>query len=392
MTAVGDLLAVTSTRERLAVTAAIIAAAVLVALVTPYLVRRSGRAVSRRLAESSAGGRVREEIAEAGVRWSPPTGLLVRAFQAGVLAAAAVALVAVWGYVGVALGVVGAALAAVPLAARLFTTVALVAGAIVAVRVIESRLDEYVEESETLNRHQQGIVFRVLQVVLFVAAALGALSLWNVNLEGLLVGAGFLGIVVGMAARQTLGSLVAGFVLMFSRPFEIGDWVEIDDQEGIVTDITIVNTRIRNFDDETVILPNDRVSNATVVNRTKRNRLRVRARVGVDYDADLDRAEAVAEEAVEGVDRVMRVPSPQVVPVELSDSAVTLELRFWIDKPSARRRWQARAGVIRAVKAAFDEEGIKIPFPQRELTGREESGGFRVNEGEGVERPPSPED
>jgi small conductance mechanosensitive channel len=389
VSAVGRLAALVEfagTRERLAVTAVVVVLTVLLALLLPPVLGRGVAVLRRRFSEADIGDQLERGSAAVGVEWEMASWAVTRLLQVGVLGVAGVALLVLWGRVGTALFVVTVVAAAFPYAAKLAVTVVLLAGAVVLTRLLQTRLDAYVEDSEHLNRHQQGVAFRVGQVVVFVAVGLAALSLWEVDLGGLLVGAGFLGIVVGMAARQTLGSLIAGFVLMFARPFEIGDWVAIGDHEGIVTDITIVNTRIRNFDDETVILPNDSVSNATVVNRTKRNRLRLRARVGIDYDADVERAEAVAEEAIQSVDRVMRVPAPQVVPVSFGDSAVTLELRFWIDKPSARRRWQARAGVIRAVKAAFEEAGIKIPFPQRELSGRAETDGFRVRDGEAAER------
>ncbi len=221
-------------------------------------------------------------------------------------------------------------------------------------------------------------MFRVLQVLVVTAAAVGALTVWGVNLGGLFVGAGFLGIVIGTAARTTLGSLIAGFVLMFSRPFELGDWVALDGQEGIVADITIVNTRIRNQYGEEIVLPNDKVANATITNRSRLGQLRLSVDVGVDYDADLERAETVVLEALEGVSTVLSNPTPQVVPKSLGDSAVVLECRFWIDNPSAARRTVATAAVVREVKTALDEADVKIPYPQRELLGREEAGGFRV--------------
>ena len=198
------------------------------------------------------------------------------------------------------------------------------------------------------------------------------------RLGGLLVGAGFLGIVVGMAARQTLGAVLAGFVLMFSRPFEIGDWVQVGEQEGIVTHISIVNTRIQTFDGEYVMLPNDEVSSKPITNRTRKGRLRVEVEVGVDYEADPSRAADVALSAVKELDEVLTVPTPQVVGKRFADSSVVLGVRFWIDNPSARRKWRAQTAVIDAVKAAFSAEGIKIPFPQRELTGRVEEGGFHL--------------
>jgi small-conductance mechanosensitive channel len=242
---------------------------------------------------------------------------------------------------------------------------------------------ELADGQRAITEHQREIIYRVSQVSLYTLAGLFVLGgLFRVDLGGLLVGAGFLGIVVGLAARQTLGALLAGFVLMFSRPFEIGDWVEIGDHEGIVTDITIVTTRMQTFDGEYVMVPNDVVSAESVVNRSRKGRLRIEVDVGIDYDADPRRAADIARDAVGEIDSVMSVPTPQVVVKEFVDSAVLLGVRVWIDNPSARRKWRTRTAVVGAVKEAFEREGVKIPFPQRELMGREETGGLVVSEGE----------
>lgn len=238
-------------------------------------------------------------------------------------------------------------------------------------------VDNIVSRRDAFDEHEVEITYRVVQITLWVAAISVVLGLWNVDLTGVLVGAGFLGIVVGMAARQTLGAVLAGFVLMFARPFEIGDWVQIGDNEGIVTDISIVNTRVQTFDGEFVMVPNDIVSGQEVVNRSRKGRLRIEVEVGVDYDTDVPMAKELAGEAMDDLDAILSVPTPQVVVKQFGDSAIVLGCRFWIDKPSARRKWRARTAVVEAVKAHFDEAGVKIPFPQRELTGREETGGFR---------------
>ncbi|WP_246045701.1 mechanosensitive ion channel family protein [Halorussus ruber] len=255
---------------------------------------------------------------------------------------------------------------------------AVAAGAYIVTGFVKTAIDRLVEEQDTISQHQSEIVYRVSQLTIYVSAGAIILGMWDVDLSGLLVGAGFLGIVVGMAARQTLGALLAGFVLMFSRPFEIGDWVEIDGEEGIVTDISIVNTRIQTFAGEYVMIPNDIVSGEKIVNKSRKGRLRIEVEVGVDYDADVERAADLAEETMKDLDEVLTVPTPKVVLKEFGDSAVTLVLRCWIDKPSARRQWRARTAIIQSVKRTFDSEGIKIPFPQQELTGREESGGFQL--------------
>jgi small conductance mechanosensitive channel len=263
---------------------------------------------------------------------------------------------------------------------RLALTVAFFVGVYVATGFIDDTVEEFMKRRDGITDHQAEITFRILQISLYVAALVAALGFWNVDLSGLLIGAGFAGIVLGMAARQTLGAVIAGLVLMFSRPFEIGDWVKIGDNDGIITDITIVNTRMQTFDGEYVMLPNDYVGSSEIVNRSRKGRLRIHVEVGVDYTTDIEHAMDVAKEAMTDLDDILSVPRPQVVLKEFSSSSVVLDLRFWIDKPSARRRWRAQTAVIREVKSAFDEAGIKIPFPQREVSGRAETGGFRVRE------------
>jgi small-conductance mechanosensitive channel len=134
-----------------------------------------------------------------------------------------------------------------------------------------------------------------------------------------------------------------------------------------------------------VILPNERVANATITNRTTHGRLRLSVDVGVDYDADIEAAEAVVQKTLEeDISGILANPTPQVVPTSLGDSAVVLECRFWIDHPSAAKRAMTTARVVRSVKAALDDAGIKIPYPQRELLGREETDGFRVSRERGI--------
>jgi small-conductance mechanosensitive channel len=281
----------------------------------------------------------------------------------------------------------------VSIVTRMGVTVLLFVGVYVLGGFVKDFIHDLTEDATALTRHQTELIFRSTQVTLYVFTGMIALSIWNVDLSGLLLGAGFLGIVVGLAAQQTLGSLIAGFVLMIARPFEIGDWVRISKREGIVTEISILNTRIQTFDGEYVEVPNDVVSSAEIVNRTRKGRLRIRLEVGVDYDTDLDLAVDTATEAMRDVNEILSVPQPQVVMKEFGNSEVVLGLRFWIDKPSSRRRWRAQTAVIRAVKTAFNREGIVIPFPQRELSDRSEEAGFRpVGETAVTDAPPAPEE
>ncbi|GGL23219.1 hypothetical protein GCM10009037_03410 [Halarchaeum grantii] len=265
--------------------------------------------------------------------------------------------------------------------ARAFVSLAIAALTYVATGVIRRAIENVAKRRDGITDHEVEITFRLVQVGIYLVLTFVLLRIWGVDLSGFLIGAGFLGIVLGMAARQTLGAVLAGFVLMFARPFEIGDWVEVGENEGIVTEISIVNTRIQTFDGEYVMLPNDYVGSQEVINRSRKGRLRLHVEVGVDYGADVDQAVEVAEEAMRDVEEVLSVPRPQAVLTSFGDSAVTIDLRFWIDKPSARRKWRAHTAIISAVHETFDEHDIKIPFPQRELSARPEAEGLRVRDG-----------
>ena len=254
---------------------------------------------------------------------------------------------------------------------ELVLTAVLLGGAYALIGFVGRLIDALASRRVAISEHQREVLYRLTQVSLWAVVGLVIVTLFTNDPSSLLVGAGFVGIVVGMAARQTLGAVLAGFVLMFSRPFEIGDWVEIGENEGIVTGITVVNTRLQTFDGEHVLLPNDEVTSRAITNRTRKGRLRIEIEVGVDYGCDPDRAADVALEAVRELDEILEVPTPQVVAKRFADSSVVLGVRVWIGEPSARRRWRARTAVVGAVHGAFENEGIEIPFPQRSLTLRE---------------------
>ena len=285
-------------------------------------------------------------------------------------AVGAITLIAVWDRSGALFETAQSALSADQLS-NVVLAVILLAIAYALTDFFGGVIREIGAESGSISQHQREVILRITQLTVYTSAILAVVGLFTDNVGSLLVGAGFLGIVVGMAARQTLGAILAGFVLMFSRPFEVGDWVEVGDHEGTVTEISIMSTRLRSFDGEVVTMPNDDVRSGPIVDRSRRNRLRIEIEVGVDYDTDLERAAAVIEEAVAGVEDVAEMPEPNAVTKRFDDSAVVFGLRYWIRNPSMRKRWRTQTAAMEAIKAALDEEGIVIPFPQQTLSARE---------------------
>ena len=312
--------------------------------------------------------------------------LLLSTTVAGVTAVGVLSLIVVWERSGALVDAVRSAAIADQLS-NIVLAVVLLASAYAVTDFLGGVIRELSVESTAISEHQEEVLRRVVQLSVYLVVALVTIGLFTDNVGSLLVGAGFLGIVVGMAARQTLGAVLAGFVLMFSRPFEVGDWVSIGDHEGTVTEISIINTRLRSFDGEVVTLPNDEVRSGPVVDRSRRNRLRIEIEVGVDYATDIDRAAAVVEEAVTGIDGVAQMPQPDVVTKRFADSAVVFGVRYWIRNPSMRKRWRTQTAAMSAIKADLEAEGITIPFPQQTLSSRRDGADAELNAriGGGVE-------
>ena len=305
--------------------------------------------------------------------------LLLSTSVGAATAVGALSLLAVWDRSGALLDAFEAA-AITDQLSNVVLGVVLLASAYALTDFLGGLIRQISADSTILTDHQEEVVRRLTQLTVYTFALLVVVGLFTDNVGGLLVGAGFLGIVVGMAARQTLGAVLAGFVLMFSRPFEVGDWVEVGDHEGTVTEISIMSTRLRSFDGEVITLPNDDVRSGSIIDRSRRNRLRIEVEVGVDYATDVERAAALIEGVVADVDDVAAMPEPDVVTKRFGDSAVVLGARYWIRNPSMRKRWRTQTAAMGAIKTALEDEGIVIPFPQQTLSARtEESSGPQLD-------------
>ncbi|WP_424017649.1 mechanosensitive ion channel family protein [Halorientalis pallida] len=208
----------------------------------------------------------------------------------------------------------------------------------------------------------------VWTAIVLGASAFVLLSLWAVDVTPLLASAGIVGIVVGFAAKDTIANFFGSIALYADGTYAVGDFVVLDSGErGRVEDISIRSTVIRTRDDMLVTVPNSVLNSALIVNESTPGRdRRVRIPVGVAYDSDLDHVEAVLEAVAAAEDLIEDRPRPRVRYRSFGDSAVDVELLGWIDDPVLRGRVTHR--LVKAVHAAFREEGITIPFPQRELT------------------------
>ncbi len=209
-------------------------------------------------------------------------------------------------------------------------------------------------------------------VIIYTIGAFFALDLLGLNIMPLVAGAGVAGLAVGFAAKDTLSNLIAGILLIIDRPFEVGDRIEVWSAPsnsatwGDVIDIGMRATKIRTTDNIVIVIPNNEIMKRDIINYTAITKeIRVRIAVGIAYEADVKRAkEAIGNIAYE-LDWVMRHPPVKVVVKSFGESSVNLEARVWINDP--RKRIDTISHVTDKVKEVFQEQGIEIPYPKRDV-------------------------
>ena len=179
-------------------------------------------------------------------------------------------------------------------------------------------------------------------------------------------------IVVVLAAKPLLQDLGAGLILQMRRPFGVGDQVIIEENHGVVEEVSARTVRIITVDGRRIHVPNRSVLDGTITNLVSEGRRLTTFIAGVAYSTDLDRAREVIVDALGTAPGVLAEPSPQAFVEEFADSTINIACRFW-HRPEIEAEWAARDEAMRAVKRAFDANGITIAFPQRVLWRTEEA-------------------
>ena len=226
----------------------------------------------------------------------------------------------------------------------------------------ESKIDDIIFE----------LLARFSGFIILATAIIIALDLLGVNVMPFIAGAGVAGVAIGFAAKDTLSNLIAGILLIIDRPFEVGDRIEVWSAPagtatwGDVIDIGLRATKIKTTDNIVIIIPNNEIMLRDIINYTTiTEKIRVRIDIGIAYDADMQKAKDIILKTADSAAWVAKQPAPVVVVKNFGDSSVDLQLRVWID--DARKRIHTISYITDRVKTVFDEEGIEIPYPKRDI-------------------------
>ena len=219
-------------------------------------------------------------------------------------------------------------------------------------------------ESRHADLALRGFVAAVLSTVFFIVVILAAVQQLALNVTSLLAVLGAAGLAIGLALKDSLSNFAAGVMLIVFRPFHVGDWIEAAGAEGEIEGITIFHTLINSGDNKQIIVPNSKIYEGTITNYSAKPTRRIDLVIGVGYADDLKRANALMLEVIGAESRILIDPVPLVAVNELADSSVNFEVRPWVERGDY---WPVRRLLIENFKAAFDANGISIPFPHAPL-------------------------
>ncbi|MBK6487168.1 MAG: mechanosensitive ion channel [Gemmatimonadetes bacterium] len=205
-------------------------------------------------------------------------------------------------------------------------------------------------------------------VVFIVIAAVGKLGVQTTSFVAVI---GAAGLAVGLALQGSLSNFASGVLLIIFKPFKAGDLIKAGGETGTVVVVGILTTELKTPDNVQIIMPNSAVMGGSITNIFAHPTRRVDMTVGVGYGDDLNKAKQVIERLLAEDDRVLKDPPAVVAVANLGDSSVDFVVRPWVNSSDY---FGVKFDFTKAVKEAFDAEGISIPFPQRDVHVFTESG------------------
>ena len=237
-------------------------------------------------------------------------------------------------------------------------------GGWVAAGWVRRKLLRVLERTPRVDQTLRPVIASVVRYAILVFVLIAVLAQFGVQTTSIIALLAAGGLAIGLALQGTLQNIAAGIMLLFLRPFRVGDYIDAEGLAGTVNEIGLFTTQMRTYDGIYVEVPNGQLWNRAIRNYSRVEARRLDLAVGIAYDDDIDKALAAMMDLLVKDERVNDDPEPQVMVKELGDSAVNLNLRCWI---APGDYWSLRFDLTKAIKQRLDAEGITIPFPQRDV-------------------------
>lgn len=204
----------------------------------------------------------------------------------------------------------------------------------------------------------------VIYMALLIMVALAAVQQLGVEATSFFAILGAAGLAIGLALKDSLANFSSGVMLVFFRPFKAGDFVEAGGVSGTVREISIFNTIMQTPDNRIITVPNGQIYAGSITNFSAEATRRIDLVFGIGYDDNVLRAKEIMQSVMDADERILKDPAPVIMMLELADSSVNFAVRPWV---AASDYWAVRGDLLEGVKKGLEDNGLSIPYPQRDV-------------------------
>jgi small conductance mechanosensitive channel len=219
-------------------------------------------------------------------------------------------------------------------------------------------------ESRSLEKTLQTFLIQLIGITLKILLIISVVTMVGIQMTSFIALLGAMGLAFGLALSGTLQNFAGGVMLLILKPFKVGDFIEAQGFLGTVKEIQIFHTVLNTPDKKKIIIPNGGLSTGAVTNFSAEPVRRLEWTFGIGYADSIDKAKEVILNVITSDERVLKDPAPFVGVISLGDSSVNIVARVWVEVPNL---WDVFFKMNEAVKKEFDNKGISIPFPQRDV-------------------------
>ena len=219
-----------------------------------------------------------------------------------------------------------------------------------------TRILSRVNMDETLRK----ILLAAIKLILYFLLAMVVIDTLGVSVTSLLAAFSVVGLAASLAVQDSLSNLASGIMLLVTKPFKIGDYVEIDEVSGTVKMISLIHTRITTIDNKMIYVPNSKIIATKIVNYTQQEKRRVDLEISASYDAPIETVRQSLLEAVSAVGLFSDTPAPPFAAVlSFDESSIRYVVRAWV---KTEQYWDAYFALLEQIKAAFDKNGVEMTY------------------------------
>ena len=219
-------------------------------------------------------------------------------------------------------------------------------------------------EKRKIDESLRPFLKKLFEVLLKVLLAISVLGMLGIEMTSFIAILGAAGLAIGMALSGSLQNFAGGVLILFFKPFKVGDFIEAQGYAGVVSEIQIFNTILKTPDNRTIIIPNGGLATGSLVNYSTEPKRRVDWTFGIGYGDDVEKAKAILKSLCDADSRILKDPEVFIAVSELADSSVNLVVRAWVNVADY---WGVFFDMNQKVYNTFNKEGINIPFPQMDV-------------------------